>query len=165
MKKSIVTIKPCKKVITFDTYKKPKGWLLEVVSGSDKFTKHLRGQVYLSVLNPKILMDYHLHAQADYFVTCLKGKVVEVIYKNRKEKAPKIGITRTLKEGANESKLDIHVHTGTHVDAPYHVLDNGKRIDELNPDKFMGKCVVLDFTKEKNSITEISILLHLNYKN
>lgn len=86
MKKSIVTIKSCKKVITFDTHKKPKGWLLEVVSESDKFTKHLRGQVYLSVLNPKALMDYHLHAQADYFVTCLKGKVVEVIYKNRKEK-------------------------------------------------------------------------------
>ena len=80
-----------------------------------------------------------------------------VIYKNRKEKSPKISITRTLKEGANESKLDIYVHTGSHVDAPYHVLDNGKKIDELAPDKFMGKCIVIDFTKEKNSITENSL--------
>ena len=79
-----------------------------------------------------------------------------VIYKNRKEKSPKISVTRTLKEGANESKLDIYVHTGSHVDAPYHVLGNGKKIDELSPDKFMGKCIVLDFTKIKNAITETS---------
>src|SRR3989344_3899102 len=86
------------------------------------------------------------------------------VYKDRLEKRPKISLTRTLKEGANESKLDIHVHTGTHVDAPYHVLENGKRIDELNPDKFMGKCVVLDFTKEKNSITENSLTKIKNSK-
>lgn len=79
------------------------------------------------------------------------------IYKNRKENSPKISVTRKLEEGANESKLDIQVHTGTHVDAPYHVLANGKKIDELSADKFMGKCVVLDFTKSKNAITDNSI--------
>ena len=77
-----------------------------------------------------------------------------VIYKNRKEKSPKISVTRRLEEGANESKLDIHVHTGTHVDAPYHVLANGKKINELSPDKFMGKCIVIDFTKVNNAITK-----------
>jgi dTDP-4-dehydrorhamnose 3,5-epimerase-like enzyme len=86
MKKSTVKIKPCKKVTTFDADKKPKGWLLEVVSDSDKFTEHLKGQVYLTVLKPGFFTDFHLHAQADYFVTCLKGKVVELIYKSRKEK-------------------------------------------------------------------------------
>jgi len=79
------------------------------------------------------------------------------VYKNKRENAPKISVTRTLKEGANESKLDIHVHTGSHVDAPYHMLENGKKIDEMPPDKFMGKAVVLDFTKTGNSITENSI--------
>lgn len=79
------------------------------------------------------------------------------VYKNRLEKRPKISITRTLKEGANESKLDIFVHTGSHVDAPYHVLENGKTIDELSPEKFIGKAVVLDFTKVKNSITKNSL--------
>ena len=77
-----------------------------------------------------------------------------VIYKNRKENSPKISATRRLEEGANESKLDIPVHTGTHVDAPYHVLSNGKKINELSPDKFMGKCIVLDFTKVKDAITK-----------
>ena len=79
------------------------------------------------------------------------------VYKNRLEKRPKISVTRTLKEGANESKLDIFVHTGSHVDAPYHVLENGRRIDELSVEKFMGRCIVLDFTKTKNSITKNSL--------
>ena len=76
------------------------------------------------------------------------------VYKNRLEKRPKISVTRTLKKGANESKLDIFVHTGSHVDAPYHVLQNGKTIEKLNPDRFMGRAIVLDFTKVKEGITE-----------
>ena len=79
------------------------------------------------------------------------------VYKNRLEKRPKISLTRTIKKGANESKLDIFVHTGSHVDAPYHVLENGKKIDELSPDKFMGKAIVIDFTKEKDPITKNSL--------
>lgn len=85
--KKIVDIKPCRKVITFDSKtKKSKGWLLEVVSDRDKFTKHLRGQIYLTVVNSGGAMDYHMHAGADYFVTCLKGRVREVIYKSINEK-------------------------------------------------------------------------------
>lgn len=57
-----------------------------MVSEHDKFTKHLKGQVYLTVIKPGVFTDYHLHSQADYFVTCLKGKVKEVIYKSKKEK-------------------------------------------------------------------------------
>ena len=77
-----------------------------------------------------------------------------LVYKNRVEKRPKISVARTLKDGANESKLDIFVHTGSHVDAPYHVLQSGKTIEELNPDRFMGRAIVLDFTKVKEGITE-----------
>lgn len=80
------------------------------------------------------------------------------IYKNKLDKRPKITVTRTIKEGANESKLDIYVHTGSHVDAPYHVLDNGKTVEKISLDKFMGKCIVLDFTKVKDSITKKNFL-------
>ncbi|MDP3766262.1 MAG: cyclase family protein [Nanoarchaeota archaeon] len=75
------------------------------------------------------------------------------VYKNRLEKRPKITATRTLKEGANESRLDIYVHTGSHVDAPYHVLQDGKTIEKISLDKFMGKAIVLDFAKIKEAIT------------
>lgn len=76
------------------------------------------------------------------------------VYKNKKENAPTISKTRTLKEGANESRLDIAIHTGSHVDAPYHMIEKGKTIDKLSPEKFMGKCIVFDFTKIKESITK-----------
>lgn len=85
--RSAIKIKPCKKVITFDPKtKKSNGWLLEVVSEADHFTKHLRGQVYLTVAKPGAFKGYHLHAGADYFVTCLKGRVKESIYKSRNKK-------------------------------------------------------------------------------
>lgn len=77
-----------------------------------------------------------------------------VVYKNRAEKLPKITAVRTLKEGANETAIDIYAHTGSHVDAPYHILQNGKTIDTLNLDKFMGRAIILDFTKVKGAITE-----------
>ena len=76
------------------------------------------------------------------------------VYKNKPEKTPKITITRTLKEGANESRLDIDTHTGSHVDAPYHSIESGFTIEKISLDKFMGKAIVLDFTKVKDAITE-----------
>ena len=81
-----------------------------------------------------------------------------VIYKNRTEKKPKISVTRRLEEGANESKLDIFAHTGSHVDAPYHVLENGKKIDKMPLDRFMGKAIVVDFTKKKECITRKDLM-------
>jgi dTDP-4-dehydrorhamnose 3,5-epimerase-like enzyme len=80
-------IKPCKKVVTFDPKtKKKNGWLLEVISDTDSFTKHLHGQIYLTVANPGEFKGYHMHAGADYFVTCLKGKIKEIIYKSKDKK-------------------------------------------------------------------------------
>ena len=85
-----------------------------------------------------------------------------IIYKNRLEKRPKITVTRTIGEGANESKLDIYVHSGSHVDAPYHILQNGKTIENINLEKFMGNAIVLDFTKIKEYISK-KILLEKNF--
>lgn len=79
------------------------------------------------------------------------------VYKNKIEKKPKIIPTRTLTEGANESRLEIESHTGSHVDAPFHFLEKGKTIDKINLDKFMGKAVVLDLTKIKDSIKNIDL--------
>ena len=75
-----------------------------------------------------------------------------VVYKNNPSKRPVIKATRTLKEGANESKLDIEVHTGSHVDAPFHMIKDGRTIERISLDRFMGKAIVLDFSKIKDSI-------------
>lgn len=86
MRKNIAKIKPCKFVKTFDSNGRPNGWLLELVSDKDGFTKHIKGQMYLTVAEPGKLKGFHLHALATYYVTCVKGKVREIIYKSRTEK-------------------------------------------------------------------------------
>ncbi|MDA2922370.1 WxcM-like domain-containing protein [Patescibacteria group bacterium AH-259-L07] len=84
--KKNIRVKLCKYVNTFDSNGTPNGWLLELVSGKDGFTKHLKGQMYLTVAEPGKLKGYHLHALADYYVTCIKGRVQEIIYKDKSTK-------------------------------------------------------------------------------
>lgn len=74
-------------------------------------------------------------------------------YKNKDEKKPKIKITRTIEQGSNESKIDIESHTGTHADAYSHMIANGKTIEKIELDKFIGECLVLDFSDKRGKIT------------
>lgn len=85
------------------------------------------------------------------------------VYKDKLEKKPKLTATRTLKEGANESRLEIDAHTGSHVDAPYHFLESGRTIEKISLDKFIGKAVVLDFTEIKDKIITKKLLLKKNF--
>lgn len=54
----------------------------------------------------------------------------------------------SLSEGAgsNVSWLGLTTHSGTHVDAPYHVFPDGARVDELDPSVFFGPACVLEVT-------------------
>lgn len=47
-------------------------------------------------------------------------------------------------EGVNVLAVHIGSHSGTHVDAPYHFVEGGKRIDEMDPRLFVGPAVVVD---------------------
>jgi|TARA_B100000315_G_scaffold126024_2_gene115740 arylformamidase len=75
------------------------------------------------------------------------------VYKDREEKSPRITVTRELNQGANESRLEFESHTGTHADAYFHMLAQGKTIEKIPLNKFMGNCVVLDFSSIKDKIT------------
>lgn len=46
----------------------------------------------------------------------------------------------------NLSAVSMCTHTGTHIDAPYHYLDDGKKIDELPLSRFYGQCTVVTFS-------------------
>jgi arylformamidase len=60
---------------------------------------------------------------------------------------PGIEIKRVEKiedgSNANVTRLDIGVHTGTHVDAPYHFLQDGVTIDKINLSLLTGRAYVL----------------------
>jgi kynurenine formamidase len=40
--------------------------------------------------------------------------------------------------------LKLGSHTGTHIDAPYHFLNNGQRIDEIPVHRFIGRGILID---------------------
>ena len=49
---------------------------------------------------------------------------------------------------ANVSEITFGVHTGTHVDAPNHFIDGAKHVHELDPQKLIGKCRVIEIYDE-----------------
>lgn len=60
------------------------------------------------------------------------------------------------KEGYIDYKLETTMHVGTHIDAPAHMIEGGKRIDELPLELFHGEGVVVD-ARDKRSL-DIEIL-------
>jgi arylformamidase len=55
--------------------------------------------------------------------------------------------------GANITRLGIGTHTGTHVDAEWHFIDDGQRLEALTPDRLIGPCYVADLTHCTSHIT------------
>ena len=50
----------------------------------------------------------------------------------------------TLEEdGYNERELTFYSHVGTHADAQSHFLPDGRSIDEMPPERYVGPCRVL----------------------
>lgn len=48
----------------------------------------------------------------------------------------------------NLSKISMCVHNGTHVDAPFHFIEDGNKIDEVALEKFVGPAFVITFDGE-----------------
>lgn len=57
---------------------------------------------------------------------------------------------------ANVEMLRFNTHTATHVDAPYHKLADGKSLDQLPVESWIGEGIVVDvsFVGERDLITE-----------
>ena len=59
--------------------------------------------------------------------------------------APAFSSTRTIPtDGARETLLQVGSHTGTHMDAPRHILPDGSGLDQLPPSQFCGRAAVID---------------------
>lgn len=55
-------------------------------------------------------------------------------------------------DAANVSRLCFGAHTGTHVDAPNHFIDGTRRVEDLDIEKLIGPCLVVELD---DSITAI----------
>ena len=58
----------------------------------------------------------------------------------------------------NLTELTMCAHNGTHVDAPYHFIDDGKTIDEMPLDAFVGDCYVVHHTGDVTGEDAANIL-------
>lgn len=62
------------------------------------------------------------------------------------------------KHGFREAKITMFSHTGTHIDAPAHMLSNGPCLDNLDIEHFIGNATILDFTNEKMKSIDVDSL-------
>jgi len=60
--------------------------------------------------------------------------------------------------GFTEKKITLYSHTGTHMDAPSHIIPGAKTLDQMPPDRFMGKGAVIDLGVNEGSTIDIELL-------
>jgi arylformamidase len=76
------------------------------------------------------------------------------VYRNKEVKQPLWTIQQDFSTGSVfESVISMNMHTGTHMDAPLHMLEDGGTIDTISLDKTVTPCKVLDFTDSIDRIT------------
>lgn len=64
---------------------------------------------------------------------------------------PKFEVLNTVeKDGFAELKMTMVCHSGTHIDAPCHMLKNSKSLDRFPVDKFIGKAIVIPCQDQKD---------------
>ncbi|KMM39003.1 cyclase family protein [Guptibacillus hwajinpoensis] len=77
------------------------------------------------------------------------------VYKNKEEKQPEINTTTN--GHVTESRLSLDVHTGTHVDAPLHMMNDGATFETINMEDLVGQAKVIDVTNVKGAISDKDI--------
>ncbi len=65
------------------------------------------------------------------------------------DRETKLDIVNSIEKGDiyNLSAFSMSSHTATHIDAPYHYDEDGKKIDEIRLAVFYGKCTVISTDK------------------
>ncbi len=72
---------------------------------------------------------------------------------------PSIALERSQKmedgDICNVTRMEISVHTGTHVDAPYHFLPDGETVEHLSLKTLTGRAYVLHLPRVKQVTAEV----------
>ncbi len=69
------------------------------------------------------------------------------VYKEDQAKKPVFSVTRDFENSsAYETRLELDLHTGTHIDMPLHFIPGGDTSEKWDIDGMFTRCTVLDFT-------------------
>ena len=52
--------------------------------------------------------------------------------------------------------MEIHTHIGTHIEGPYHCLEDGKKLDQLPVETFIGEAAIVDLARKNKLDREIN---------
>ena len=63
------------------------------------------------------------------------------------------------KNGFAELSMTMYTHTGTHIDAPAHIIPNAKSLNDFPIDKFIGNAIVVDCSEKKSIDLEVLNLI------
>lgn len=81
------------------------------------------------------------------------------VYKNRETKRPRVEVVNDFNRGSvYESRLSIEMHTGTHIDAPLHMIEDGEDLTVYPIERSISPCRVLDFTHVEDGITKDDLM-------
>ena len=61
-------------------------------------------------------------------------------------------------DGFIETKISLFSHTGTHIDAPGHILEEGITLDKYDINCFLGNAIILNFSAKNNCNIELNEL-------
>ena len=71
---------------------------------------------------------------------------------------PGVAIRTGRRNNVTLSRLEMGSHTGTHMDAPRHVYQKGRKASQVNLNSAYGKCIVLDMSKVKGHISRKDLI-------
>ena len=69
------------------------------------------------------------------------------------------------KDGYNLELLFLSSHTGTHIDAPFHFVKNGKKIHEILPERLVNEAIMIKVRKKANQAISKSDIQKFEQKN
>ncbi|MHB1651594.1 MAG: cyclase family protein [Desulfitobacteriaceae bacterium] len=76
------------------------------------------------------------------------------VYKNKEDKRPVIGVKQDFfTSHTYESYIRMDMHTGTHLDAPLHILENGLTVETIGLNRLITRCKVFDMSRVTEKIT------------
>lgn len=76
------------------------------------------------------------------------------VYKAKEEKRPRLKVDNDFNSGSvYESRIEMNLHTGTHLDRTLHMIPGGSTIETLDLSRVITDCRVLDLTKVNGKIT------------
>lgn len=80
------------------------------------------------------------------------------VYKNKEEKKPRVTVTANYEVNSYyETRIELDTHTGTHLDAPLHMIEGGDTIENIDLYKCITPCKVFDLTSAQEKITDKDI--------